>query len=289
MGYFLLLHLFKGWNTYILLNSLLFIDMTTDVTSRLTALLTRTNVKTNDLPSLLTKLQTVIGDGADKLCVMADFDFTITKRWNDDEKSIGCPSTYDIIKRSNLIEKHLSDAMKALFLKYWPIETDPNMSVEDKTPFIVEWISSEMRVMREAGLTKDKLALMMETHGLVPRDRFEAFCSSTSKARIPLVVSTAGLADVVEGALRGWNVLSENVAIIGNRFSWDPVDKSLLGVEGDVVHTQNKEHSMSEFFAKFEKDGKYNNNRGDAGDGSADTALTFIVLGLTSFFSAIHW
>ena len=65
---------------------------------------------------------------------------------------------------------------------------------------------------------------------------------------------------------------SENVAIIGNRFSWDPVDKSLLGVEGDVVHTLNKEHSMCEFFAKFEKDGKYNNNRGDAGDGSDDTA-----------------
>ena len=86
--------------------------MTTNVTSRLTALLTRTNVKTNDLPSLLTKLQTVIGDGADKLCVMADFDFTITKRWNDEEKSVGCPSTYDVIKRSDLIEKHLSDAMK---------------------------------------------------------------------------------------------------------------------------------------------------------------------------------
>ena len=86
--------------------------MTTNVTSRLTALLTRTNVKTNDLQSLLTKLQAVIGDGADKLCVMADFDFTITKRWNDEEKSVGCPSTYDVIKRSNLIEKHLSDAMK---------------------------------------------------------------------------------------------------------------------------------------------------------------------------------
>lgn len=113
---------------------------------------------------------------------------------------------------------------------------------------------------------------MMETHGLVLRDRFEAFCTCMSKARIPLVISTAGLADVVEGALRGWNLLSENVAIIGNRFSWDPVDKSLLGVEGDVVHTLNKEHSMSEFFAKFEKDGKCNNNRGDAGDGSDDTA-----------------
>ena len=86
--------------------------MTTDVASRLTALLTRTNVKTNDLQSLLTKLKAVIGDGADQLCVMADFDFTITKRWNDEEKSAGCPSTYDVVKRSHLIEKHYSDAMK---------------------------------------------------------------------------------------------------------------------------------------------------------------------------------
>ena len=56
-----------------------------------------------------------------------------------------------------------------------------------------------------SGLTEDKLNLMLKSHGLILRDEFPAFCDAIKESGIPLIISTAGLADVVEGALRGWN------------------------------------------------------------------------------------
>ena len=47
---------------------------------------------------------------------------------------------------------------------------------------------------------------MLKSHGLVLRDHFPSFSTAISEAQVPFIVSTAGLADVVEGALKGWNL-----------------------------------------------------------------------------------
>jgi len=242
--------------------------MPTYDTSRLSGFFERSNLRTSNLEAVLRKLENSRQDGAEKLCIMADFDFTITKRWSDVDKKVTCPSTYDVIKDSDLIDSRCAEIMKGLFVKYWPIETDPHMSVEEKTPHIFEWMSSEMRTMKEAGLTEEKLAVMLKSHGLVLRDHFPSFSTAISEAQVPFIVSTAGLADVVEGALKGWNLYTGNMAIIGNRFAWDPENRSLLGVQGDFVHTLNKECSMKNFFAESDQedatDGSDNNNRDDS-------------------------
>ena len=69
------------------------------------------------------------------------------------------------------------------------------------------YISSSYTSSRLSGLTKKKLATMLATHGLILRDDFPAFCAKIREAAIPFIISTAGLADVVEGALEGWNLL----------------------------------------------------------------------------------
>ena len=51
---------------------------------------------------------------------------------------------------------------------------------------------------------------ILESHGLILRDGFESFCGFLSDMQIPLIVSTAGLADVVEGALKRWDLYSGN-------------------------------------------------------------------------------
>ena len=93
-----------------------FPTMTTVDTQRFSCLLNeRSNVRAKNLQSVLAKLSQTRDDGAEKLCVMADFDFTLTKRWSDEEKTVACPSTYDVVKRSDLIEKSLSEAMTVSF------------------------------------------------------------------------------------------------------------------------------------------------------------------------------
>ena len=54
------------------------------------------------------------------------------------------------------------------------------------------------------------------------------------------------------------------MAIIGNRFSWDPTTGGLIGSKGYYVNTLNKELSMKEFF-----DERHLNNNLDKEDGVA--------------------
>ena len=61
-----------------------------------------------------------------------------------------------------------------------------------------------------SGLTESMLEEILESHGLILRDGFESFCGFLSDMQIPLIVSTAGLADVVEGALKRWDLYSGN-------------------------------------------------------------------------------
>lgn len=211
------------------------------------------NLKINDLSSLTSKLFAMQADGSSALSIMADFDFTITKRWQDKNFKNQCPSTYGVIKRSPLIEKSFASKMNELFNKYWPIETDPNMTVMEKTPHIQKWILSEIALMVECELTKNKLEMMLESNGLIQREGFAQLCKTIEGHGMPLIISTAGLADVVRGAMLRWHLLTDNVAIIGNWFSWDEGEVGVVtGFKGDLVHTLNKETSMRKFFDRIE-------------------------------------
>ena len=86
--------------------------MPTYDTSRLSGFFERSNLRTSNLEAVLLKLENSKQDGAEKLCIMADFDFTITKRWSDVDKKVTCPSTYDVIKDSDLIDSRCAEIMK---------------------------------------------------------------------------------------------------------------------------------------------------------------------------------
>ena len=76
-----------------------------------------TNLRMKNCESVLSKLDCMSKVGTAHLMIMADFDYTITKRWSDKDKNITCPSTFDVIKRSSLIDKKCAEEMKVVFQK----------------------------------------------------------------------------------------------------------------------------------------------------------------------------
>jgi len=233
--------------------------------------------KIKDPERLRKRLSAMQEEGANQLMIMADFDFTITKRWFDNEKKSEVPSSFGVVKQSSLVDEVFRKSMQDLFHKYWPIETDPDMTMEKKTPFIEEWIAEELKLLKAVGLTEVKLCQMISDHTLVYRDEFPTFCSILQKSEIPMVVSTAGLADVVKGALKGWGFLSDNISILGNYFAWDPKSKLVTGFRDEVVHTQNKEKSMKTFLEaqgkdqEDKEDPEAKENQGVGGDEEVET------------------
>lgn len=55
---------------------------------------------------------------------------------------------------------------KDLFEKYYPIEIDPHMSVEEKIPFMIQWYDGAHKLMQDSNLNKQDFELMVKERHL---------------------------------------------------------------------------------------------------------------------------
>lgn len=79
----------------------------------------------------------MITGGCDRLQVVSDFDFTITKQ----RKADGSPvlSSFGMFNACRSLPKEFIEKSKRLYHKYHPIEIDPYISYEDKVKYMIEW------------------------------------------------------------------------------------------------------------------------------------------------------
>lgn len=82
--------------------------------------------------------------GIDRLQLVSDFDFTITKqRMENDEKVL---TSFGILEECESLPESYRKASLALLKKYRPIEIDPHIEKMEKTKAMIEWweLSSEL-------------------------------------------------------------------------------------------------------------------------------------------------
>lgn len=78
----------------------------------------------------------VVG-GPDRLQVVSDFDYTITKQ----RKSDGSPvlSSFGILNACGSLPTKFIEESKNLHNKYRPIEIDPHLPMDEKVQCMIEW------------------------------------------------------------------------------------------------------------------------------------------------------
>lgn len=107
-----------------------------------------------------------------------------------------------------------------LYQKYRPIEIDPNLSIEVKTEAMREWMIAAEEILKGIPFTPDEIPEISNIYGTHLRDGTKEFFKKLHFVKIPVLVFSAGLGDIVEAILKNQGVLFDNVKVTVNTYNF---------------------------------------------------------------------
>lgn len=141
-------------------------------------------------------------------------------------------------KCKQLPEQYLEEA-KDLYEKYRPMEIDPEMPLNNKADAMRDWMSAAQNLLKGIEFNPHELEEIAQAFDNILRDGTEEFFKKLYNARVPVIVFSAGLGDMVEAVLRYHNALFDNVKVISNFLKYN--GNQLDGFKNDVpIHVYNK-------------------------------------------------
>ncbi|CAA6663565.1 unnamed protein product [Spirodela intermedia] len=192
-------------------------------------------------PESLAKKKAAIRDlGPAKLQVIADFDGTLTRYWID-----GCrgQTSHGLLQQSDPVY----DAKRqALYEYYHPLEWDKTHSL-----------------LIEGGLTYNDIQKSVSNANIAFRNGVVELFEFLEEKGVPVLVFSAGLADIIEEVFRQKLHRSfKNIKIVSNRMVFD--NGRLVAFKGKTIHVLNKnEHALDMAAPVHEQLGEGNGSNGD--------------------------
>lgn len=181
----------------------------------------------------------LIKGGSKQLQVITDFDHTIT-RFHLNGKP--CSSTHGVLETTSFIPEQYRVEAQKIHDKYYPIEIDPYMSTEEKIPYMVEWYSKSHAILVNCRIQKSDFPKIVGESTSALRDGCEAFFEMLHDHRVPTLVFSAGLGDILEEVLRHHQCLYPNLKFISNYMQFDD-QGNIVGFKGELIHMYNKNDS----------------------------------------------
>lgn len=187
-------------------------------------------------------------DGCNSLQVVTDFDLTLTKQHVNGKSVL---SSFGIFSKCKQLPESYTKESGRLYKKYRPIEIDPNLSVEEKTKAMTEWMIATNHILKGIPFDPEEIPVVSEIYGANLRDGTKELFKKLYHANVPVLVFSAGLGDVVESILRHQGVLFDNVKIISNFLKYE--NGKLEGFQNErLIHVFNKnEHAVEQDYFKL--------------------------------------
>ncbi|KAG5404476.1 hypothetical protein IGI04_010595 [Brassica rapa subsp. trilocularis] len=172
--------------------------------------------------------------------VIADFDGTLTRYRVNGVR--GQSIIHGILQQGNA---DYDAKREALYEHYHPLEFSPLIPLEEKTKLMEEWWSKTHDLLIEGGLTFDAIKQSVSSSSIAFRDGVVELFEFLEEKEIPVLIFSAGLADVIEEVLRQkLHRTFKNVKIVSNRMVFDD-DGRLVSFKGKLIHVLNKnEHAL---------------------------------------------
>jgi 5'-nucleotidase len=180
--------------------------------------------------------ETLRAGGASMLHVVADFDKTLTMGVWKGEKRF---SLIELIRKYYYLPPGYVEEAYGLADTYRPWENDLSLTLEERKKRMVEWWSTHVKVMSKYGLSREIVEKIIHEQEMGPRDGLSTFLDTLSSKRVPFLIFSAAVTDLIEGFLRKEKMLHENTHIISNAFAFD-ANGRVLGYQGTVIHSLNK-------------------------------------------------
>lgn len=188
----------------------------------------------------------VARDNGDLVAFM-DFDRTITKCYVDRASNKRGLSCHGVLESCNVLSEEFTSRCSAISQKYYPMEIDETISIEDKIPLMEEWYQSAHNLLLEEGLTEEKVsAAAKEAHSLgriLLREGVTELIDAFQNASppVPLIIMSAGLGNMVAEVLKLALPfeLKPSTAIVSNMLHFDE-EGNHIGFSEPLMHMFNK-------------------------------------------------
>lgn len=176
--------------------------------------------------------------GKEKFHVVADFDRTLTYAFYGDKRA---GSIISRLRDGRYLTKDYAGKARVLFEKYHLIETDADVGMIEKSAKMKEWWEKHFELLIECGLDKPTIVKvvddMIKEKSLKLRKGVIEFLRFLRENKIPLVIISSSVGDIISEFLKKTGVLYENVHIFANLLEFE--GEKAVGIK-KVIHVFNK-------------------------------------------------
>lgn len=187
------------------------------------------------------KLNAICKWWLDSLWVLADFDKTFTKAFAD-WKNRG--ALIWILGQKWYISTHVKEKWQESFEKYYPIEIDPLIPIEEKKKYMQEWWENTFQLLIEDWLSKYAISNAMCDGWVCLRFGVKRFFQLLSLFNVPLIILSSGWLGgyAIHEYLNRRHLLRSNVRIVWNELIWDE-QWIFVDYKKPIIHSMNKDGS----------------------------------------------
>ncbi|KAM7176871.1 LOW QUALITY PROTEIN: cytosolic 5'-nucleotidase 3A [Macrochelys suwanniensis] len=210
----------------------------------------------------------LIKGGAAKLQIITDFDMTLSRFSYNGKR---CPTCHNVLDNCKLITEECRKKLLQLKETYYAIEIDPDLTIEEKYPYMVEWYNKSHTLLVEQGLQKDKFAEIVRESDVMLKEGYENFFDKLNEHNIPVFIFSAGIGDILEEVIHQAGVYHSNVKVVSNFMDFDE-NGVLKGFKGELIHVYNK-HDGALKNTEYFKQLKDNSNVVLLGDSQGDLTM----------------
>eukprot|EP00899_Mesostigma_viride_P010721 jgi/Mesvir1/19650/Mv09932-RA.1 len=195
------------------------------------------------------KMKKLMEAGISKLQIIADFDATLTTyNRRDGTKNASCHAVFEQYR--GFPDAYRGKA-QALFEHYHEIEMS-DMPDDQKAPLMVEWWTKAHDLILAYGVQRSWVTDMVQQTPLDLRDGCKELLGLLDKWGVPVLVLSAGIANVIHEVLRQHQLLFPSTHIISNEMIFDPDTGALLRFGNNLVHCLNKSEHAAEGLPYFD-------------------------------------
>lgn len=182
------------------------------------------------------KLDKIKLDGIDSLHVVSDFDRTLTKYFFDNKK---IPSAIALIREGRYLTKDYPKKAFQLFDKYHPIELDESLPYDYRCKKMKEWWETHEKLLVKSGMNKGVIDDILKKYPEVFREGALDFLDFLYEEKIPLLIFSSGVGNLIEGYLKKENRNYKNIHILSNTFRFNKKGFA-TGYKNKIIHIFNK-------------------------------------------------
>lgn len=177
----------------------------------------------------------------EQLCVVSDWDRTLTKARTEDGQDA---TSYSVITHGAYLGDAYRVEMDRLYARYRPLEISQTISHRKKQKAMHDWWMAALKMMQKYGLTKEIIEDIAIRDLMRLRDGSIDLFKILADREIPLSILSAGIGNVISKFLKVRSLLTSNVTITANKLIFD-THGAVAGFCEPVIHSFNKARHAS--------------------------------------------